>query len=248
MGSLTDVSLTLTKHITQNKEGKGSNIVLSPLSIQVILNLIAAGSKDQTLEELLTFLKAKSSDQLNTLSSLIISVVSAGGSSSGEPLLSSMDNAVWIDKSVSFKSSFKKVVDKAYEAASQVVDFQNKPIESTDLLNSWVDNKTNGLIKDILRPGSIDILTMLAYANAIYFKRAWGTRFKVSDTKDYDFHLLNGSCVQVPFMTIPRKNINLLVPSKVLKCWDFLINSARKRKLNFLCTSSSPMQKMGCRH
>lgn len=63
----TDVALTLSKHILST-ESKNSNLVFSPLSIQVLLSLIAAGSKGPTLEQLLTFLKSKSSDELTSLS------------------------------------------------------------------------------------------------------------------------------------------------------------------------------------
>ncbi|KAK1355196.1 Serpin-ZX [Heracleum sosnowskyi] len=203
IGNLTDVSLILTKHMLQNNEGNGSNVVFSPLSIQLILSLIAAGSKGETLDELLTFLKAKSIEELNSVSSYLINVVLAAGLSSGGPHLS-LANGVWIDKSLSFKSSFKNVMDHVYMAASEVVDFQNKPIESTYLLNSWVEKETNGLIKDICPLGSVDVLTRLVYANAIYFKGAWCRRYQFypPHTKHYDFYLLDGSSVQVPFMTL----------------------------------------------
>ncbi|KAK1395720.1 hypothetical protein POM88_005583 [Heracleum sosnowskyi] len=48
-----------------------------------------------------------------------------GGSPSGEPTLS-LANGVWIDKSLSFKPFFSKVVDDVYNAVSDVVDIQNK--------------------------------------------------------------------------------------------------------------------------
>lgn len=38
----------------------------------------------------------------------------------------SVANGVWIDRSMPFKPSFKKVVDEVYKAASETVDFQNK--------------------------------------------------------------------------------------------------------------------------
>ncbi|MCH91675.1 serpin-ZX [Trifolium medium] len=47
----------------------------------------------------------------------------------------------------------------------------------------------------------VDSLTRLIFANALYFKGKWKQQFDISKTKDYDFHLLNGSSVQVPFMT-----------------------------------------------
>jgi len=68
-------------------------------------------------------------------------------------------------------------------------------------VNLWATEKTNGLITDVLSPESIDSLTRLVFASALYFKGAWYQPFDASKTKDYDFHLLNGSLVKVPFMT-----------------------------------------------
>jgi serpin B len=56
-------------------------------------------------------------------------------------------------------------------------------------------------IKTILPLGSVDNSTFLIFANALYFKGAWAEKFDTQETKEYDFHLLNGSSVKVPFIT-----------------------------------------------
>ncbi|XP_038704490.1 serpin-ZX-like isoform X2 [Tripterygium wilfordii] len=78
-------------------------------------------------------------------------------------------------------------------------------VEVTQEVNSWADKETNGLIKEVLPSGSVDSTTRLIFANALYFKGTWNDKFDTSATKDYDFHLLNGSSVQVPFMTSKKK-------------------------------------------
>ena len=67
-------------------------------------------------------------------------------------------------------------------------------------VNAWVEKETNGLIKDLLPDGSVSSDTLLILANALYFKGAWMETFDASRTKEDDFHLLNGSSVQVRFM------------------------------------------------
>ena len=81
-----------------------------------------------------------------------------------------------------------------------------QPEEVVLLLNSWVEKETHGLIKDVFPDGSIDNLTWLVLANAVYFKGEWLSPFEVPDTKDSDFHLLDGSSIQVPFMTSTLKD------------------------------------------
>jgi serpin B len=76
-----------------------------------------------------------------------------------------------------------------------------KAIEVTKEVNLWAEKETNGIIKELLPQGSVDNLTRLIFANALYFKGAWSNPFPDWMTSKYDFHLLNGSSVKVPFMT-----------------------------------------------
>ena len=71
----------------------------------------------------------------------------------------------------------------------------------TNDVNLWAKKETNGLIKEILPSDSVNNLTKLIFANALYFKGVWDQQFDTSDTKDYDFHIRNGNLVKVPFMT-----------------------------------------------
>lgn len=81
----------------------------------------------------------------------------------------------------------------------------SKAVEVREEVNTWADKETNGLIKEILPSSSVDSLTRLIFANAVYFKGAWNEKFDTSKTKDDKFFLLNGSSVQVPFMTSNKK-------------------------------------------
>ncbi|CAL8995849.1 unnamed protein product [Prunus brigantina] len=200
-----DVALGLTKKLLQT-EGKESNLVYSPLSIHVVLSMIAAGSKGPTQDQLLSFLKAKSADYLNSFAAELIPVIFSDGSPSGGPLLS-FANGIWVDESLPLKPSFKQVVDTAYKAAISQVDFQTNAAEVTSGVNSWAEKETSGLIKEILPPGSVDSLTRLIFANALYFKGAWNEEFDASTTKEHDFHLLDGSTVKAPFMTSNKKQL-----------------------------------------
>ncbi|XVE69991.1 hypothetical protein DITRI_Ditri10aG0035900 [Diplodiscus trichospermus] len=203
--SQTDVALSLTKNVLQT-QAKDSNLVLSPLSIHVVLSLIAAGSKGPTLDQLLSFLKSKSNDQLSSFSSELVSLVFADGSSAGGPCLS-FANGVWIDKSLTLKPSFKQIVNNVYKATSNQVDFQTKAVQVSGEVNFWAEKETNGLIKHVLPPGSVDRLTRLVFANALYFKGAWNEAFDSSKTINHDFYLINGSSVKVPFMTSDKDQI-----------------------------------------
>ncbi|CAN7139204.1 unnamed protein product [Brassica rapa subsp. narinosa] len=198
------VSLSLAKNVISTVS-KNSNVIFSPASINVVLGIIAAGSAGATKDQILSFLNFPSIDHLNTFSSDIVSAVLADGSANGGPKLSAA-NGVWIDKSLSFKPSFKQLLDGSYKAASNQADFQTKAVEVIAEVNSWAEKETNGLITEVLPEGSADSMTKLIFANALYFKGTWNEKFDESLTKDGDFHLLDGSSkVTAPFMTSKKK-------------------------------------------
>lgn len=229
----TQASLQLAQHLVST-EAKDKNLVFSPLSIHVVLGLIASGSKDETLNQLLDFLKSKSSDELNSLSSQLVTLIFADGSSLGGPRLS-FANGVWLDQTLSLKPSFKEIVDNVYKAASNPVDFQTKAVEVTSEVNLWAEKETSGLVKEILPPGSVDASTRLIFANAVYFKGAWSEKFDASNTKDHDFFLLDGSSVQVPFMSSKEKQyIRSFDGFKILSLPYKQGEDKRKFSMNFL--------------
>ncbi|RDX68247.1 Serpin-ZX [Mucuna pruriens] len=195
----TDVALSITKHLLL-KEASDKNLVFSPLSLHVVLSIIAAGSMGPTLDQLLSFLRSKSTHHLNSFASQLVAVVLSDAAPAGGPHLSFADG-VWVEQSLSLLPSFKQLVNTDYKATLASVDFLTKAVEVANEVNSWAEKETNGLVKELLPPGSVDGSTRLIFANALYFKGAWNEKFDASITEDYDFHLLNGSSVKVPFMT-----------------------------------------------
>lgn len=77
------------------------------------------------------------------------------------------------------------------------VDFMNDPEGAAREINGWVENQTNGRIKDIVL--RLTPSTKLVITNAIYFRGNWSSRFKVSETKNGTFYSPSGP-VTVPMM------------------------------------------------
>ncbi|PNX92096.1 serpin-ZX-like protein [Trifolium pratense] len=200
----TNVSLSIANHIFSKQSHQDKNIVLSPLSLQVVLSIIAAGSEGPTQQQLLEFLQSKSTDHLNSFASQLVSVVLSDAAPAGGPLLSFADG-VWVEQTLSLLPSFKQIVSTDYKANLSSVDFITRAVEVTKEVNLWAEKETNGLIKEILPPDSVNSQTKLVFTNALYFKGEWNEKFDASKTEDYDFHLLNGSSIKVPFMTSKKK-------------------------------------------
>ncbi|XP_073222918.1 serpin-ZX-like [Cicer arietinum] len=196
----TNVSLNITKHLFSKEECKNKNIVFSPLSLQVTLSIVANGTEGPAQHQLLSFLGFKSIERLNSFVSQLIFIVFSSASHVGGPHLSFV-NGVWVQESLSLYPSFKEIVTCDYNAALTFVDFLTKSDEVRNEVNLWAEKMTNGFIKSLIPARSIKNTSELIFANALYFKGKWDQDFDTSKTKEYDFHLLNGNSVKVPFMT-----------------------------------------------
>ncbi|KAK4278181.1 hypothetical protein QN277_016063 [Acacia crassicarpa] len=192
----TDFCLQLSYKVLQNQIQKGSNnFVSSPLSLHIMLSLVAAGSEGQTLDQLLLFLGSQNKDDLNSASSkLVSSLRNLEGTESGGSILSFV-NGAWVERSFGLKTSFEEITKNGYKSQIELAE------EVEQKVNSWVENATNGLIRQIVPLGSLDHRTRLVLANALYFKGEWAQKFDQTLTITRNFNLLNGENVKVPFMT-----------------------------------------------
>ncbi|KAL6503342.1 hypothetical protein OROGR_025265 [Orobanche gracilis] len=211
----TDVALNIAKHLFSKDEYQEKNFVFSPFSLHSLLSLMAAGSQGSTRVELLSFLGSHSSDHLNTFYSQLVSAVLSDAAPS---LRLSYVNGVWADKSVPLSHSFKQLVATHYKATLTSVDF-TKVDQVCHEVNSWVERETHGLISGFCPSNAITKLTSLVYANALCFKGAWKHKFDPLSTFHRDFHLLNGTSVNVPFMSSKKETqfISVFDDFKVLR-------------------------------
>ncbi|XP_019083687.1 PREDICTED: serpin-Z1-like [Camelina sativa] len=184
-----DEDLVLTGKIIASK-ARNSNFIFSPASINSAYTMMAAWRARY----------GSISDELKAVFSEIATVVFADGSASGGPKISSI-NGFWVEQTLPVDHSFKDLMEKSFKATYAQVDFRCKAEECFLGLNKWAADQTNGLITDLLPPGSVESKTNEVSGNALYFKGAWAKPFQKSCTKNKKFHLVNGSSVSVPFMS-----------------------------------------------
>src|SRR5207245_8923430 len=92
------------------------------------------------------------------------------------------------------------IAKSEYQANVNQVDFKTEADAATTEINLWVARETKDKIQDILPPGSLNDLTRLVLANAIYFKGAWAKRFDKPATFTQPFHVSTASQVDAPLM------------------------------------------------
>uniref|UniRef100_A0A8B9YXY9 Serpin domain-containing protein n=2 Tax=Buteo japonicus TaxID=224669 RepID=A0A8B9YXY9_9AVES len=180
------------------------NIFYSPLSIIAALAMVYLGARGNTeyqMEKVLHF------DKIAGLGGTIQTKVqkSKCGKSMNihilfKELLSDITapkanyslyiaNRLYAEKTRPILPIYLKCVKKLYRAGLEMVNFKTASDQARQLINSWVENQTNGQIQDFLEPGSVDLDTVLVLVNAIYFKGIWKTAFKEKDTQEFPFRM-----------------------------------------------------------
>lgn len=121
----------------------------------------------------------------------------AGRGASSPPVLQIADG-IFLQEGLGLLPPFLAALQREFGAAPEATDFEGNLAGALAAINSWVDERTHGLIPvaiSALRPR-----TRLALANAVYLKAAWLTPFKPSATTPGTFHAAGGGTQTVPFM------------------------------------------------
>ncbi|KAI5090582.1 serpin peptidase inhibitor, clade B (ovalbumin), member 1, partial [Silurus meridionalis] len=188
----------------QNTEG---DIFFSPLSITAAMCMVYLGARGVTAEEMAKVQVFHSGSNettpAHTLNELnvVLGVSSIPdvhthfktlNSEINSPKVSyilRLANRIYGEKTFNFSSEFVDSTQKQYQADMQAVDFIGSSEESRKLINHWVEEKTEGKIKDILQPGTVTAMTRLSLVNAIYFKGKWKHVFNKNNTEMMPFKI-----------------------------------------------------------
>ncbi len=181
--------------------GGEGNLFLSPYSIHSALSMVYAGARGETAGQMQHVLHL-STDQNRTaeIYGQMIKDLNQGGEGRGKPNYKLVvADAVWGQKGVSFVPDFRNVLEDDYGAQLEVADF-TKPEDARARINSWVAEKTESKIPDLIPPGALTPETRAVLANAIYFKSAWESSFEKTATINAPFHPAAAESIQVSMM------------------------------------------------
>ena len=165
-------------------EAFGKNIMFSPTSLNFALGMIAEGAKGETKEILDDYLgtndfAAYAKEYLDKIKAYNTEDESYGYQSKVE-----IADAVWVDNGLTLQEKFKNMVSDSFGAEVEAVDFSAAE-KTCDVINSWCDKNTEGLIPKIITPDLINDNTGLCLTNSLYFESGWsGEPWNVSDTEE----------------------------------------------------------------
>lgn len=182
----------------------GGNLFFSPYSISTALAMTYGGARGSTEKEMAKTLRfsldtetlhpafAQMESRLNTIQK------------TGNIKLS-VANSLWPQQDYKFLDEYLSLVKKHYGVSITAVDYKRARETARKMINSWVEDKTQEKIKDLIQPGILDALTRLVLVNAIYFKGNWESQFKADQTKDAPFNISSKKSIQAPMMTQKNK-------------------------------------------
>ena len=151
-------------------KNENGNLFFSPESISTAFAMAFAGARSSTASAMAaTFHFALPPDRLHPAMAALL----AGLNSEHPGYQLRVADALWAEKDFPFLEGFLKLTASDYGAGFNRVDFKAAPEAVRGTINAWVEEKTEGKIRDLLPAGSVDARTRLVLTNAIYFKGDW---------------------------------------------------------------------------
>lgn len=190
-------------------DDKDDNLFISPLSVSTALAMTMNGAEGDTKYEMQNALKYNGwpKDSLNSAFSDLITILPR----LDKNIKMNTANSIWYRSGFNVLQSFLDVNNKFFNAEIKDKDFSNP--STIKEINTWVEDKTAGKIKDIVK--SIDPATVMMLINAIYFKAQWKYEFDKKNTSIEKFRLENGSTVDVDMMHASEMQINYFSNNKL---------------------------------
>ena len=160
-------------------ENNKKNLVYSPLSIKYALKMLNDGAEGNTKAQIENVIGNLSLSKYNNIDNIL-----------------SLANGVYIKDTYSknIKESYKNILEERYNAEINYDSFNN----ATNV-NNWIENKTLGIIKNMLEDSSVQDAKMLLI-NALAIDMEWKEKFDESNTSGENFYLEDGTKMKASMM------------------------------------------------
>jgi serpin B len=182
------------------RSNKPGNFVYSQTSISTALAMLYAGAATTTADQMASTLHfslpaARLHAAFNA-QDLALTTPPPGASASAFRL--SIANSLWIQDGFHVQPGYLDTLAENYGAGMFVEKFATAPEPARQTINEWIAAETENQIPTLFPQGSINNLTRLVVANAVFFHGDWKIPFG-HDSANRTFHALSGD-VSVPTM------------------------------------------------
>ena len=184
----------LSAELFKRSAADGKNTLVSPLSVALALAMTANGAAGSTLSQMSGLLGGDI--PLNELNAYFYGYVK--GLPSDKKTKLEIANSIWFrddENRLKVDKDFLQTNANYYNASAYKAPFDDSTIEE---INSWVNDKTEGLIDSIIDQISAD--TVLYLLNAIVFDAEWENVYNKEDLSNGTFTASDGTKQTVEMM------------------------------------------------
>jgi len=174
------------------------NLFFSPYSLSTALAMTHAGARGETQAQMSLALHFPGGEVLHPAFASLEAKLEQAGKKGHVKL--SIANTLWPRKGYKLLKEYLSLVKEMYGVRITPVDFEDESAARRQI-NTWVEEKTESKIKDLIPEGVLDDLTRLVLVNAIYFKGTWTEPFDEALTNEAPFLTAPGAQVQAQMMT-----------------------------------------------
>ncbi len=165
-------------------QSAGGNYFFSPYSLGTALTILDNAAEGETKSQIESLFDIKDIQDWNMQLSLYMN------KEQSEQALITSANSLWIDKQYTLSDigyeSYLPLVEFYYDAQIYNADFMNDPDGTKEMINKWVSENTNGMIKNFKQDVNTDIC--LSIINAVYFYGEWLWPFRTEATGQETFY------------------------------------------------------------
>lgn len=169
---------------------------MSPLSVSNALALLAQGTDGNTFDQLKKGLHLGNDKSI--VANQFLEHRQTLEKNAGEATLA-IANRIYVQQGQQINKNFEDVAVSKFKSGIETLNFV-EPQKSAQTINHFVEQKTNGKIKDLMKPDQLDADTRSVLVNAIYFKAPWEKPFNKEYTRKGEFYNSESEKVSVDFM------------------------------------------------
>lgn len=168
-------------------ENAGKNVVVSPLSAQVLLSIMANTAGQQQADEIMAALDCNDMDAINSLAVKYQSALPM----IDDAVKMTLANSMWYNNRYTVNPEPASRLGEVFGIEPAAADFNDGKTVS-DEINRWAADKTNNLIREIMQPAQIRPDLLAVMANALYFSGEWANPFDADNTEKEAFAAVDG--------------------------------------------------------
>lgn len=179
-----------------NSELGNRNIIFSPLSIEMMLGMLANGADGATLAQIQGIICGENvaDDCLNSINALNKRLIDEIPQVDANAAFG-IANGMWYSETFPVSDAFTAIVESYYEGV--VANYIAGSQEGKSTINQWISDHSMGLIPEFFESAPNEELIL---ANVCAFKSKWRFPFDENNTKDEMFTNASGEKSEVKMM------------------------------------------------